>query len=193
MPPNVVDLIPWRRGLQLPKLRLHQVNARLSHWYLQTKSSHLCTKKIWRLVTDPQKKNTWSCCRISRSKKYAYTCHLPVPAHRLDLIPQARASNLHIETDKLNTIAFKRRRAHTGNNKTNGTRDHVHLQISPVRRFRDARAFCSVATTTRFLPLPCVWNTACFTRPMYCWCLQFSPKKRAGTYVLRKEKTGTIT
>ncbi len=120
MPPNVVDLIPWRRGLQLPKLRLHQVNARLSHWYLQTKSSHLCTKKIWRLVTDPQKKNTWSCCRISRSKNYAYTCHLPVPAHRLDLIPQARASNLHIETDKLNTIVFKRGRAPTGNNKQMG-------------------------------------------------------------------------
>lgn len=36
--------------------------------------------------------------------------------------------------------------------------------------------FSSVETTTRFRPAFWVWNTACFTFPIYCWCLQWKKK-----------------
>ena len=46
-----------------------------------------------------------------------------------------------------------------------------HIQILPLRRSSEAMTFSSVETTTRFRPAFCVWNTACFTFPIYCWCL----------------------
>lgn len=46
-----------------------------------------------------------------------------------------------------------------------------NLHMSPCRRSSDAMTFSSVDTTTRFLPVFWVWKTACFTFPMYFWCL----------------------
>lgn len=47
-----------------------------------------------------------------------------------------------------------------------------HVQISPVRRVKEAMAFSSEATNTLFTPEFRVWNAACVTFPRYCWCLQ---------------------
>lgn len=50
-----------------------------------------------------------------------------------------------------------------------------YLQISPLRRSREAITFSSVETMTRLLPVFWVWKTAFFTLPTYFWCL--NPKR----------------
>jgi hypothetical protein len=58
------------------------------------------------------------------------------------------------------------------------------LRISPLRRLRDATTFCSVATTTRFLPAALVWKAAYLTFPMYWLCLYSKERPRSWNFPL---------